>query len=264
LSLDLALNWYAYPFNASHWDALARTIGERLIGLGFETSVERFRGDTRGLLSSGDFALAQCCGIDAWRYQTKVKPIAAPIFDSDEAAGHYASVVLVRTDGPLSSATIDDIYKGIETSKIRVAANQRFSWSGSLVARHEMPGISVSSWQCWPETGGHRASVQWLIDGRAEVVFLDEISWSYLSSSNEVGQDQIRVAGRTSPMPRCPLVVPQGRADIEAAVRTVLADLKVDALNIEGFFFEDPAFWLTPFDKAAKALGLEQVETGAC
>ena len=235
-----------------------------LIGLGFDASVERFQGDTQVLLSSGDLALVQCCGIDAWRFQTKVKPIAAPIFDSDEATGHYASVVLVRTDGPLSSATIDDIYKGIETSKIRVAANQRFSWSGSLVARHEMPEIALSSWQSWPETGGHRASVQWLIDGRADVVFLDEISWSYLSASNELGQDQIRVAGRTSPMPRCPLVVPQGRADIEAAVRTVLADLKVDALNIKGFFFEDPAFWLTPFDKAAKALGLEQVETGAC
>lgn len=264
MSLDLALNWYAYPFNASHWDAVARLIGERLIGLGFDVSLDRYCGDTHTLLSTGDFALAQCCGIDAWRYQTKVKPIAAPIFDSDEATGHYASVVLVRKDGPLSSATIDDIYKGIETSKIRVAANQRFSWSGSLVARHEMPEIALSSWQSWPETGGHRASVQWLIDGRADVVFLDEISWSYLSSSNEVGQNQIRVAGRTSPMPRCPLVVPQGRADIEAAVRTVLADLKIDALNIEGFFFEDPAFWLTPFDKAAKALGLEQVETGAC
>ena len=264
MSLDIALNWYAYPFNASHWDALARTIGERLIGLGFDAPVERFRGDTQALLSSGDFALAQCCGIDAWRHQTMVKPIATPIFADGDGMGHYASVVLVRKDGPLSSATIGDIYRGIETSKTRVAANQRFSWSGSLVARHEMPGISVSSWQCWPETGGHRASLQWLIEGRADVVFLDEISWSYLSASNEVGQDQIRVAGRTSPMPRCPFVVPQGRTDIEAAVRTVLADLKVDALDIEDFFFEDPAFWLTPFDKAAKAMGLEQVETGTC
>ena len=60
MSLDIALNWYAYPFNASHWDALARTIGERLIGLGFDASVERFQGDTQVLLSSGDLALVQC------------------------------------------------------------------------------------------------------------------------------------------------------------------------------------------------------------
>ena len=264
MSLDIALNWYAYPFNASHWDALARTIGERLIGLGFDASVERFQGDTQVLLSSGDLALVQCCGIDAWRHQTRVRPIATPVFAGGDDTGHYASVVLVRKDGPLSDATIDDIYKGIETSETRVAANQRFSWSGSLVARHEMPEMSLACWQSWPETGGHRASVQWLIDGRADVVFLDEISWSYLSSSDEVGQDQIFVAGRTSPMPRCPLVVPQGRSDLEAAVRTVLAELKFDDVNIEGFFFEDPAFWLTPFEKAAKAMGLKQVGTASC
>ena len=214
----------------------------RVIGLGFDASVERFQGDTQVLLSSGDFALAQCCGIDAWRHQTRVKPIATPVFADGDGTGHYASVVLVRKDGPLSDATIDDIYKGIETSETRVAANQRFSWSGSLVARHEMPEMSLACWQSWPETGGHRASVQWLIDGRADVVFLDEISWSYLSSSDEVGQDQIFVAGRTSPMPRCPLVVPQGRSDLEAAVRTVLADLKFDAVNIEGFFLRSRHF----------------------
>ena len=264
MSLDIALNWYAYPFNASHWNALVRLIGEKLIGLGIDVSLDRYSGDTHTLLSTGDFALAQCCGIDAWRYQAQVKPIATPIFGGGDTAGHYSSVILVRRDGPLSDARVDDIYTSIETSKTRVAANQRFSWSGSLVARQQMPALSLSHWQSWPETGGHRASVQWLIDDRADVVFLDEISWLYLLGSDEVGQDQVLVAGRTSPMPRCPLVVPQGRPDIEAAVRTVLTDLRFDALNIEGFFIDDAEFWLTPFGRVGKALGLEQVGPKAC
>lgn len=264
MNLDIALSWYAYPFNAKQWDALACAIGERLIALGLDAGEKRYQGDTHALIQTGDFAVAQCCGIDAWRYQSRVKPIGLPLFAGADDAGFYASVVLTRADSPLASLGKDEIYDQILSGKARFAVNQRYSWSGSLVARQELGYPPSSIWQSWPETGGHRASVDWLVAGRADVVLLDEFSWGFMKQSGDFAADAIAVIGRTGGMPRCPFVVPRHRPEVEEAVRSVLADLQWETLGIKGFSFAEPEFWLDAFATAAKELGIRTIEDASC
>ena len=259
---SISLSWYAYPHNAALWDGLARDLAQSLRSLGLNVCHRPDFSDAQALVSSGAFALAYCCGVEAYRYRDTVEPVAAPIYSHSGDDGFYRSVVLVDGSSRWRTGSLDQLYQDIVSGHVRVAVNQRYSWSGSLVALQELGSSVLQSWLRWPTTGAHLNSLRWLIEGKSDAVFLDETSWAMLISAKLPGLRQLRVIGKTGSMPRCPIVVPKGNPSLRRGVKTVLGTTRAPALGLTGFYFAEPDFWLERFGDTFKRLGLAEAIDG--
>ena len=259
---SISLSWYAYPHNKALWHGLACDLAQSLRSLGVDVCQQPNFSDAQALVASGAFALAYCCGVDAYRSRNIVEPVAAPIYWHGARDGFYRSVVLVDGSSRWRTGSLDQLYQDIVSGDARVAVNQRYSWSGSLVALQELGSTVLQNWRRWPITGAHLNSLRWLIEGKADAVFLDETSWAMLISAKLPGFRQLRVIGKTDSMPRCPIVVPKGNLSLRRGVETVFSTTREPALGLTGFYFAEPDFWHERFGDALKRLGLSKAIDG--
>lgn len=181
--------WYDLPSVRWANDALWRAMG--LGGeLDRETPVDaQWRSDA--------LFVSQACGLDLFLADAPIEPVLAPVFDLDCEPGSYYSVLVGARTG--------------------VAAVNSLSSRSGLSAL-----LTVAEPSSMIVTGSHRASLDAVRRGQADLACIDAVTWDILSRDEPDCVDGVSVLERTSSAPAPPFVVPRGRGR-EQAVRLITA-----------------------------------------
>ncbi|MBA3323756.1 MAG: PhnD/SsuA/transferrin family substrate-binding protein [Rhodobacteraceae bacterium] len=180
--------------------------------------------------SNPELALSQTCGLPYRnRLHAEVTLIGALDYGLDECPpGYYRSALVAREDDPRAAAA--------DFSDARFAYNALDSQSGwaaleaALGPRAPAAGL---------RTGAHRASIQAVAAGAAEIAAVDAVSWR-LAQIWEPAAARLRAVGWTRPTPGLPMITAQGRnpAPYAAAVAVGIAALDPASratLGLRGF-----------------------------
>lgn len=152
-----------------------------------------------------DLGLSMTCGLP---FRTVLKDrvtyVATLGFGLDAPAGQYFSQVIARKD--LASQP-----------PRRLAYNSADSQSGWAAAQAHpaLPGITG-----YVETGSHALSLAAVADGRADIAFVDAVTWRLLERIDP-NASRVTVISQTAPTPALPLITAKGRdpAPLRAALK---------------------------------------------
>lgn len=163
--------------------------------------------------------LAQTCGYPLMtQLQGKVRLVGRPCYElPDSGEGQHCSLLLARADDPRMALE--------QFAGSRGVINGPDSNSGMNLLRHSVAplqrgGRFFSSLQV---SGGHRESLRWLREGRADLAAIDSVTFAYLArdASHEVAG--LRVVARSAPSPTLPYITSAGvSADQAEALRAVM------------------------------------------
>lgn len=121
-------------------------------------------------------------------------------------AGHYYSRILLRPGA---------------RRPWRLAYNSHDSQSGWAVTQHPAPFREPPVFQDVIETGSHEGSVRALIEGRADVAYIDAVSWRLLKRALPEA-NALELGGRSVVTPALPLIT--AKANDPCPLRAALRD----------------------------------------
>lgn len=212
----------------AHW----RRLRDALRGRGVNAPEALSRGDElQALWRNPRLLLAQTCwGPMEAGLARHVRVVGQPDYSAYEggAGPHYSSVIVMRKGmaGRDVAAPGDgrallplDGMRGT-----RLAYNETLSRSGFLALIQDLreAGETIEIFSEKRETGGHRASLEAVRDGRADVCAVDCRSWA-LAQRFVPGLDGLRIAGWTARRLGLPYVTsPETDAETLASLRSVL------------------------------------------
>lgn len=165
-----------------------------------------------------DLALSMTCSLPLrTTLLEKVAYVGTLDFGCDIQSGHYTSTILSNNAPPT-----------------RLALNSYDSQSGwgAVPSDHQRLNHIV--------TGSHAASLAAVADGRADVAYVDTITWRILRRFDE-NATRVRVLGETAPTPGLPLIAALGSdvPQLQQALSEVVADLpdglRKDLAGLSGF-----------------------------
>ncbi len=150
--------------------------------------------------------LGHTCGYPLMtRYAGALEPVAAPVFDADGCDGPlYSSHFIVAADADLDS---------LAACRGRVVAiNSHDSNSGMNVLRHAIARLDPGErfFARVELSGGHRASIEAVIAGRAELAAIDCVTLALLGDAEPDLVARVRVIGSSARSAGLPFVVPAG------------------------------------------------------
>lgn len=216
------------------WAALARAL--RAEGLDAPERLDRGR-PAEAVLHDPELLLGQTCGLPLMTtLRDIVQVIAVPTYRAEGCApgtdrapgtyhtpGTYRSRVVVRAALPVTALH--------ELRGRRVAINQADSHSGTsgllaAIAPHAAPGRFFGEVEI---TGSHRASLDALRAGRADVAAIDAVTWALLHDVAPATLHGLRTLTFTDPAPCLPYVTARRRTPSEVerlqrALRQAIAD----------------------------------------
>ena len=170
-----------------------------------------------------DLLLSQTCGLP---YRTllhgKVTLIGTPDYGLPAAMpGYYYSVLVVRAQDDRSQLTdfADEI----------LAYNEGGSQSGWAAPASHAAGLGLR-WTRLLATGGHRASLRAVAEGRAAIAGIDAVTWE-LALRHDPAARRLRVRERTAPTPGLPCITALGRdpAPLRHAIAQAIDTLPADS-----------------------------------
>lgn len=180
-----------------------------------------------------DLLLGQGCGFPLTHaYAARWHYLATPVYDAPGCDGpNYRSWLVVAADAPVSR--IADLLG------CTAAVNAPDSHSGWVALRAALtgaaaPALAASSAELLASvvwTGGHRASVQAVADGRADVAAVDCVTHALLAAHAPAALAGTRVLAGTPAAPGLPLI----------AGRHVDADTRQAVLQALQAALDDPA-----------------------
>ncbi|ASP22905.1 phosphate ABC transporter substrate-binding protein [Antarctobacter heliothermus] len=177
-----SLPMYWQPEMAHHWDLFWNAVQQRLPDLPPLTTPDALPDDWYVHWMAPELILSHTCGLPFRdRLRDRVTYVAS--FDyalPDTPPGFYHSVVLARR-----GETRDQ-------GDMRLAYNQPDSQSGWGSTR----GRPFASYL---ETGSHRASVSAVIEGRADVAYVDAVTWRILCLLDPTVAEALEVIDRSIP-----------------------------------------------------------------
>lgn len=210
------------PFTEKYWSL----IRHHLRAAGFEvpedlTEPEDYFAHWR----DPDLLLSQTCGLP---FSAKLSGHVSLIGPVDHgltgcAPGEYQSHVIIRADEDATS--VEDL-RGR-----RFGFNSRDSQSGhaAFVAAFGSPDALFGE---MVETGGHRASVLAVAEGRADAAAIDAVGWQ-LAMAHEPAAKGLPILASTPPTPALPYISakrPEAEVEkIRAALDAAIADLGAEA-----------------------------------
>ncbi len=156
-------------------------------------------------IRDGSAGIVWACGLwttellDADRADLEI--VAAPVFPGREGAT-YRSVVIARVGDVAVASSV------AESRGLALAINGRDSWSGFHALRVHLAeaGRRESPFDRIVETGGHDASIEAVLDGRADVAAIDDTIWAERVATDR-RLDALRVVERTRAWPAPPFSV---------------------------------------------------------
>ncbi|MEL6966645.1 MAG: PhnD/SsuA/transferrin family substrate-binding protein [Pseudomonadota bacterium] len=233
---------YDWPEVRGWTDQFWTLIRARLKALGVAApdSLDRST-DSATLWKSPALLLSQTCGYPyAVDLQGDVRLVAAPHYDLEGAGmingqGTYRCPLIMRSDAvrldalPASADRPSDHGALLrDLHGLRFAVNGRGSLSGyrafrSFGARVEDVASTVL------ETGEHRASLDAVAAGRADIAMVDPVCWWLYSQMEAETHDELTAIAWTQPYPILPFVTALGRDDRQVALlREALAGAVTD------------------------------------
>ncbi len=211
---------YLRPENRGAYDRLWAAIRDDLRAQGIEAPEELAEADSLwDLWTDPDLLLSQSCALP-WRMRLDgvATILGAPDYQLPGCPpGYYNSVFLLRAD----DARIDPS----EWEGLRLAYNSANSKSG-YAAPQAFATSNGLTFTLTPPTGSHRASVQAVRAGEADIACIDAQTWRMIARWDPEA-DQLQEVARTPPTPATPFITAASR-DPEP-IRSALA-LAISAL----------------------------------
>ncbi|MCL6709463.1 PhnD/SsuA/transferrin family substrate-binding protein [Pseudomonas sp. R2.Fl] len=172
-----------------------------------------------------DLLLAQTCGYPyVLHLRGKVRPVATPVYTHAGCDGPFMrSVVVVRKDA--SYETLEDL-RGA-----RAAINEPHSNSGVNLFRAAIAPLARDGrfFSSVIETGGHRASIDAISAGEADVAAIDCVTYGNTLRFDPARLADIRVLAETPKGPGLPFITRASASDEEVAVlRRALQEAAAD------------------------------------
>jgi ABC-type phosphate/phosphonate transport system substrate-binding protein len=166
-------------------------------------------GDHAALWTAPDLLFSQTCGYPLTHALAgRVTLVATPIYDCDGCGGGtYRSDIVVRADEAAASLA------GLKGR--RAAVNAADSQSGSNALRHAVMELCDDGrfFGSVTMTGSHRASLQAVAAGEADVCAIDCVTYALLQRTEPELTRRLRVLAQSAPAPALPYVT---RRDIPA------------------------------------------------
>lgn len=200
------LPMYDWPEVAPVWDALWAETHTHITEAGIASQPRlRRSADYPADWLEPDLLLGQTCG---WPYISRLRgnvlPFARFDFGLDTArAGDYFSVFVMRKDARPS--TKSEIGARIASGELTVAVNDRHSQSGLRVLGECFAAPFTIRAERLLLSGGHRASIRAVAEGRADIAAIDAQSWR-LALQHEAAAGDVAVVARSDEAPGLPLI----------------------------------------------------------
>ena len=158
--------------------------------------------DHTALWRAPDLLLSQTCGYPLTHALAgQVTLVATPVYDCAGCeAGMYRSEIVVRADDP--AACLADL------GGRRAAVNAADSQSGCHALRHAARALSGEGrlFGAVVMTGGHRASLQAVAMGEADVCAIDGVTYALLGRTQPGLVGRLRVLAQTEAAPALPYI----------------------------------------------------------
>jgi ABC-type phosphate/phosphonate transport system substrate-binding protein len=170
-----------------------------------------------------DLFLSQTCGLPFRAgLHERVTLVATPDYGVEGCEpGYYRSVVVAaRHNAHLRTTDYADV---------TLAFNDPLSQSGWAAACAHAEGAVFAGTL---RTGGHSLSAQAVAEGRADIAFIDAVTWDQIARWDAFSDDLV-VIDRTRPTPGLPLITAQhgDAADLRAAIERALGTVPSDILS---------------------------------
>lgn len=209
-----------------------------------------------------DLLLAQTCGFPFIKHLAgQVRIVATPTYAYPGCEGPRACSFIVVAAGS-SARSLADL------AGLRVAINEPDSNSGSNLLRAAIAPLAREGrfFGSVIETGGHRASMEAVAEGRADVASIDCVTYGNTLRFDPGFVARLRILARTPSGPGLPLITRREASDAEIEIlRSVLQsalaepDLAVarDTLGLTGFAILNESDYaeLAELERVAVALG---------
>lgn len=149
------------------------------------------RTDLMAVWTDPSLVLGQTCGMPYRKHlHGKVNLVGTPDYDlPDCPAGHYYSVIVVRTSDPRSTL------KNFENSIF--AFNEEISQSGFAAPLNHAAAQGVRFANCI-QSFGHALSAEMVATGQADIAALDAVTWTFIERYDAFAKD-LRVLEITAP-----------------------------------------------------------------
>ncbi|MFJ4194592.1 phosphate/phosphite/phosphonate ABC transporter substrate-binding protein [Pseudomonas sp. NPDC089534] len=158
---------------------------------------------------SPDLLLTQTCGYPLMTaLQGRVRVVGRPRYElSDSSAGHHCSLILARDVDP--RRTLAD-FRGS-----RGVINNDDSNSGMNLLRQRLAPLQRDGrfFASVGHSGGHRESLRWLREERADLAAIDSVTYAYLARHAADEVQGLRVVERSAPSPTLPFITRIGATD---------------------------------------------------
>ncbi|MEO0937289.1 MAG: PhnD/SsuA/transferrin family substrate-binding protein [Pseudomonadota bacterium] len=165
-----------------------------------------------------DLALSMTCGLPfRTALRGKVTYVGTFGYGLKAPPGTYYSCVIAHPDAALITA---DQPTRPPSKQLTLAYNSADSQSGWAVTQQAAPFVAPLQIGKTVQTGGHAQSLAAVATGRADVAYLDAVTWRLLKRYDP-NAEKVVVKGRTDPTPGLPLICAKGRdpEPLRAALR---------------------------------------------
>lgn len=183
---------------------------------------------------SPDLTLSMTCGLPfRTALKGRVSYVGTLSFDIPCPPGHYFSRVIQSKNSA-------------DQPPHRLAFNAPDSQSGWAAVSDVSPQNPQADFTDFVRTGSHAASLAAVAEGRADMAWIDAVTWRLLRRHDDNAR-QVTVVGRSAPTPGLPLITALGRdpdplrAALFDAVATLPPDLRAELGGITGFHVLDEA-----------------------
>ncbi|MEZ5923358.1 MAG: PhnD/SsuA/transferrin family substrate-binding protein [Hyphomicrobiaceae bacterium] len=220
-----SLPMYDWPEVSDAVDRLWQEIRLRLdkAGLRAPSDLDR-RPSYEEIWSAPGLVLSQTCGypyVTSLRH--KVALVGAPIYDAPGCAGpNYRSMLVVRRDDPVVSVA--------DLRGRRAVINSRDSQSGYSAFRAIVAPFAGGGrfFRSVAVSGGHRASLRAVAEGRADAATIDSVCWAMAAWHEPAAYDHLRVLALSPVAPSLPFITairhgPETRALLLGAIGQAIA-----------------------------------------
>lgn len=212
---------------------IARIAGELLdIETRFVGDIE-WQARERGFMA-GSIDVLWICGLPyVWNWQDDrgaIELLAAPVMRAARYEGrpvYYSDIVVRRDSGHESVADL----RGK-----RFVYNEPRSHSGYNVMRHHLArsGLGSGFFGAAYESGAHQRSIEWLLDGRADVAAIDSTVLELECERRAGLMDTLSIVGTLGPSPMPPWIVRSSLDPVlKRALRRLLCTMHEDPAGAE-------------------------------
>ena len=213
---SLPMYWRAEnaPLWRAFWKVLQATVSDEGVALPDLTAPDDIPEPWSDHWLRSDLALSMTCGLPFRSVlRDKVAYVGTLTFGLNAKAGHYFSQIVVRSrDEARAKLGAGDAVLAFN------APDSQSGWAATQTATAAGPELKFAGVL---QTGSHAASVHAVAHGKADIAFVDAITWRILETTDPMARG-LELLGASVSTPGLPLISHKG-ADVAALQRAIAA-----------------------------------------